>query len=538
MIEFLQLDIGKILKNRAMNTPEKDAVITETCRYSWKELDVLSDYIAEEMQNNGVSAGEYVGLLGINSFDWIIHFLAISKVGGISVLFNTRFRDVEIEHCVKLTGVEKIYYSKNYEGCSYKHLLDKISNEKKIGNFKRAFDITKKQEEWKSLYDDLISRKYSYNAVENVDIHGTAAVIFTSGTTGRSKGVELSHYSLINNSNAIKTNMRWNDEDVMCVSVPLFHSFGVTGCILAMILSGGAMYLAPSTRSVDICSVIEREKCTIMNGVPTMFLAMLKNKERKNFDLSSLKSGLIAGSPIFPQDYKDILSMFENMNLQPSYGQTETSPCVTICRLDDSVEMKSQTVGRTIDGVEIRTCKKGSITPCGYNVEGEIQVRGYNVMRGYVNDEEASKSVFTEDGWLRSGDLGYIREDGNLVVTGRIKNLIIRGGENISPLEIENEIKKLIGSREVKVFGVPTLVLQEDIAACIEGVGSEEEKNRILNALSEKISDYKVPKHLFFMEEMPRNSTGKINEVMVKDRVIAEVNSKRRCEINLKHNLL
>ena len=265
-----------------------------------------------------------------------------------------------------------------------------------------------------------------------------------------------------------------------------------------------------------------------MNGVPTMFLAMLRNKFRDRFDLTSIKSGVIAGSQIFPQDYKDICEMFKGINLQPSYGQTETSPCVTICSIDDPIDVKANTVGKVIPNVEIRIMKKNSVVPCGKNVEGEIQVKGYNVMQGYISNPEETKAAFTEDGWLKTGDLGYIREDDNLVVTGRFKNLIIRGGENISPVEIEKAIKEVLDNQDVKVLGVPTIVLQEDIVACIEEKEDEELREKIMNHLKETISDYKIPQKIFFIEDMPRNSTGKINEKVLKDKVMADMMRNKR----------
>ncbi len=533
MVTFLENSIGEALRERAKKTPDRKAVITSTDSYSWSEIDALSDYISKDMKARGIGIGDHVGIMGINGLDWIIHFLAAAKIGAVSVLFNTRFRDNEIKHCINLTQIEHIYYSKNFEGSSYREFLTVFLHPKTT--LKNIVPMDRTDNDWKNIYSE--EKEKEKLTLEKVDINQTASIIFTSGTTGDSKGVELSHFSLVNNASSMKDIMGWNENDVMCVAVPLFHSFGVTGCILSMVLAGGAMLLVNSTRTMDMCKAIEKEKCTIMNGVPTMFLAMERNGERRLVDISSLKSGLIAGSQIFPQDYREIMTMFPHMNLQPSYGQTETSPCVTLCRLDDPMEIKVNTVGRPIEGVEIRTCSKGSIIPNGFNVEGEIQIKGYNVMKSYISDESSTAGVFTSDGWLRSGDLGYIREDGNLVVTGRIKNLIIRGGENISPVEIENEIKKLVGNREVKVFGVPTLVLQEDIAACIEGVGTEKEKEDILNKLQLRISDYKVPKHLFFMETMPRNSTGKINERMIKDKIIAELSGTIR-GVNLKHNIM
>lgn len=507
---------------RAGCTPDNPALIVKDGIYTWNDIRCIVDALCEDMLEMGIKKGDHVGIIGINSDSWIFHYFATVKLGAVAVLFNTRFTLKEIERCIGLTKLTHLFYSRNFEDVSYEDTVRRLLYPNTT--VRRCCFMEKSYEQWKEK-----AKEGSLTYFEpSSDCKSIANVLFTSGTTGNSKGVQLSHYSLLNNALAMTESMGWNEKDNMLTTVPLFHSFGITGCILSMLHSSCKMYLLQSTRSVDIFTAIEKYGCTIMNGVPTMFLAMLRNENRKNFDLTSLKSGIIAGSQIFPQDYIDICSMFEEINLQPSYGQTETSPCVTMCKREDPVDIKANTVGRVIPGVEIRTMKKGAAKPCGVNVEGEIQVRGYNVMEGYISNPEETKNAFTEDGWLKTGDLGYIREDGNLVVTGRFKNLIIRGGENISPVEIERAIKEIVGKVEVKVFGVPTIVLQEDIAACVEMKGDDELKNKIKEYLKGRISDYKIPKYIFFMEDMPRNSTGKVNEKFLKNKVIADISAKKR----------
>ena len=521
-LKFLEKTIGQLLEMRAKCTPDKPALIVEEGVYTWREINSIANYICDEMAQWGVKEGDHVGIIGINSDSWVFHYFAAVKLGAGAVLFNTRFKQAEIERGIALTDLKHFFYSRNFENVSYEETMKKLLYPNTT--VRCCMDMEKTYEQWKKIAKE--SENLNFEA--STDFNAVTSLLFTSGTTGNSKGVQLTHYNIVNNSLAMQSQMGWNEHDIMNVVVPLFHTFGVTGCILTMLHACGQMYLSQSTRSVDICSVIEKYKCTVMNGVPTMFLAMLRNERTKEFDLSSLKSGVIAGSQIFPQDYLDICSMFEGINLQPSYGQTETSPCVSLCSIDDPIEIKANTSGKAIEGVQIRIMKKNAKEPCGYNVEGEIQIKGYNVMAGYISNPEETKAAFTEDGWLKSGDLGYLREDGNLVITGRFKNLIIRGGENISPLEIEKALKEIVGQRDVKVFGVPTIVLQEDIVACIEGEGDEEFRQEIIKGLKERISDYKIPTHIFFMDEMPRNSTGKINEKVLKNKIIADLSINRR----------
>lgn len=522
-MKFCELTIGQLLQNRADTVPDNPALIVKEGEYTWGEINSIANYIVDEMMHMGIKAGDYVGIIGINSDSWIFHYFATIKLGAIAVLLNTRFKQSEIQRCVELANIKTFFYSKNNDRESYDDTMKKLLYP--VSTVRHCINMEKNFEQWKKIAQENMHK----NEIEPFgDNKAVASVLFTSGTTGNSKGVQLTHHSLLNNSLAMKNNMGWNEKDVMCVSVPLFHSFGITGCILSALHAKCSMYLLRSTRSVDIFGVLEKYHCTIMNGVPTMFLAMKRNEHREEYDLSSLKSGIIAGSQIFPQDYKDICEMFKGINLQPSYGQTETSPCVTICKLDADIDVKANTVGSVIPNVKVRIMEKNGNSACGSNIEGEIQVKGYNVMKGYISNPEETKATFTEDGWLKTGDLGYFREDGNLVITGRYKNLIIRGGENISPVEIEKAIKEVLDYQDVKVLGVPTIVLQEDIVACIEEKEDEELREKIMNHLKKTISDYKIPQKIFFIEDMPRNSTGKINEKVLKDKVMADMMRNRR----------
>ena len=522
-MKFCELTIGQLLQHRADNVPDNPALLVRDGEYTWGEINSIANTIADDMIHMGIKPGDYVGIIGINSDSWIFHYFATIKLGAVAVLLNTRFKQSEIQRCVELANIKTFFYSRNNDRELYDDTMEQLLYP--ASTVRHCINMEKTYSQWHAIAQENMGKIHIEPFADNKAV---CSVLFTSGTTGNSKGVQLTHHSLLNNSLAMKSKMGWCEDDIMCVSVPLFHTFGITGCILAALHAKCSMYLLRSTRSVDIFNVLEKYKCTIMNGVPTMFLAMLRNKFRDRFDLTSLKSGVIAGSQIFPQDYKDICEMFKGINLQPSYGQTETSPCVTICSPDDPIEIKANTVGKVIPNVEVRIMKKNSIEPCGKNVEGEIQVKGYNVMQGYISNPEETKAAFTEDGWLKTGDLGYIREDDNLVVTGRFKNLIIRGGENISPVEIEKAIKEVLENQDVKVLGVPTIVLQEDIVACIEEKEDEELREKIMNHLKETISDYKIPQKIFFIEDMPRNSTGKINEKVLKDKVMADMMRNKR----------
>ena len=276
--------------------------------------------------------------------------------------------------------------------------------------------------------------------------------------------------------------------------------------------------------------MIEKYKGTILNGVPSMFLAMLRNEKRFDYNLSSVKSGIIAGSPINPGEYKEICKIFNNIKLQPSYGQSEASPCITIADYDDTIEKKSVTDGKVIDHVELRIRKLHDGSLCKPGEEGEIEVRGYNIMKGYIGSGCETDKTITLDGWLKTGDLGVMSEDGYLSITGRCKNVIIRGGENVSPVEVENAIKDVVKNSEVKVFGVKSDVVQEEIVAAIETEGNmsiKGMKKDIQNHLKSTLCGYKIPRYIYFVDNMPRLGSGKIDEKSLKLSVSKMVEDER-----------
>lgn len=349
----------------------------------------------------------------------------------------------------------------------------------------------------------------------------TAAMLFTSGTTSVPKGVLLSHYNLVNSALGTLEFTRWTEEDRMLVAVPMFHCFGVTSCLLTAIHAGCTLYLIKYFRSIPVMESIDRYQITVLSGVPSMFLAMAHKPELKGFSLKSLKSGIIAGSAISGSEYRLITEKIPGIALLPSYGQTETSPCVTLMLEEDPLEKRAVTAGRPISHVELRfgSPDTGEALPAGS--AGEIQVRGYNVMQGYYKLPEETKETLMGDGWLRTGDLGYMDGDGYLHVEGRIKEMIVRAGENISPHEIESCILDLPEVREVKVIGIPAEVVQEKIVACVvPNGGMRIDEDRVISYLSGRLAHYKVPGCVLEFRELPVTASGKVLISDLKNQVI------------------
>ena len=320
----------------------------------------------------------------------------------------------------------------------------------------------------------------------------------------------LSHYSLVNSALEICSHMGWEESDKMMIAVPLFHCFGLTASLLTSIHTGCCMHTVEYYKTITVLQTVQKHHCTVLNGVPSMFLAITRNPAHKDYDLSSLRNGIIAGSPVSEEEYDAIRREIPGLLLHASYGQTETAPCVSISDVGDSATERATTAGRVLRHCEVRI-----LAPDGASLQtgedGEICVRGYNVMQGYYHLPEETAKTIDADGWLHTGDMGHLDGRNFLYITGRIKEMIIRGGENISPREIEQVIWHYPGIRDVTVIGLPTEVLQEMIVACI----IPEEGMTIGNAglmtyMENHLAYYKLPAHIVRMEAFPMNASGKV----------------------------
>ncbi len=510
--------IGTILRERAAETPDRTGLSDERRTYSWREIDELSDGLAAWYWGMGVRKGSRAAIWSVNSPDWVFCFFALNKLGAVSILINTCYKEKEMEELLRNHDVEYLFYGSG-RGEDLREILNRIP-EDRVPRLKNCVFLGTEN-------PDGERKREMEEELSKVRPEDTACILFTSGTTGSPRGVMLSHFSLVNNSAEIVRQMRWNENDRLCIAVPLFHCFGITAGILACIHSGAEARLLKYYKTLEVLKQVQEYGCTVLNGVPTMFLAMLRNPARQEYDLSSLRSGILAGSPISPAEYGEICRGLRIGHLQVSYGQTESSPCITISDYDDSLERKAHTVGRPIRDVEVRIRDTATGEEPEAGRAGEILTRGYHVMQGYYRQEQATAEAIDRDGWLHTGDVGYLDQYGYLHVTGRIKELIIRGGENISPVEIENCISEMPEIEEVKVLGIPAEVMQEEIAACIIcRDGKQPEEEQVREYVRARLSDYKVPKYVFSFRRFPVNASGKVAyrellaqaEAMIKER--------------------
>ena len=515
-MELIRKTIGECVNERAHLSGKQTAL--EMCGWSctFEQMDRYSDFLAVRMGTRGIKKGTHVGIWSLNSPNWVITFLALTKIGAVPVLINTCFVDDEVVRTLNYADVEVLYYGTGYKAVGYGDLLERVREQ--IPRVRQFIPIGGTEDETWGRKDDLIRTTCSPEALRELEAQkravgpdDPACMIFTSGTTSFAKGVMLSHYSLVNNARAMVQAMHWGEGDRMCLAVPMFHCFGVTAGILACTLGGAEMDVLPCFKTVHVWDTLERRRCTILNGVPSMFLALIRKPEFRGRRADTLVSGIIAGSPVTPEEYAEICGRFPGLHLQPSYGQTETSPCVSIADWDEPKREKGASAGRVVDHVRVRIADPGTGEIRERGRDGEIQVQGYNVMLGYYKLPEVTAGAFTEDGWLKTGDMGRLDGSGKLHVTGRIKEMIIRGGENISPEEIEQVIKKLDWVDQVKVVGIPAEVLQEEIAACIvPKPGREVRKDELLDFLRPRLAHFKVPAYILPFDSFPTNASGKI----------------------------
>lgn len=527
-MRLLNKTIGECLEERALQTPDRVAAGYMEESYTWRQLDGISDRLAAEYLRMGIRKGTHAGIWAVNSFNWIACYFALVKIGAVPVLINICYKEMELEETLRYADVEYLFHGFRCKDVDFGEVIRGL-DPSRVPRLKKTVAVESMDlSRWKSSPGALLlteERKRELGAAEAlVRPEDVGSILFTSGTTGSPKGVMLTHRSLVNNSAEQSARMRWTGEDSMCLSVPLFHCFGITAGILAAMHCGACIRLVKYYSTEEVLATIETYRCTILSGVPSMFLALVRSNRLPGRDVSSLKSGIVAGSPITPEDYAKICRVLGIGKLQVAYGQTESSPCITMSEYDDGAEDKAASAGKAVPNVEVRIwdCAAGKEAAAGRR--GEIQTRGYHVMKGYYNLPEDTARAVTPEGWLRTGDEGYLDDRGYLHVTGRFKEMIIRGGENISPAEIEACIRMLEFVREVKVVGLAAEVMQEEIVACvIPEKGGVVNEGQIQVHVRQNLSTYKTPRYVVAFDRFPLTPSGKIDLKELKEQAARKI---------------
>jgi fatty-acyl-CoA synthase len=515
-------------------------VCHQDIRWTYREFRREVDRLATGLLALGMQPGDRVGVWGPNSYEWVLTQFATAKIGAILVNVNPAYRLFELEYVLNKVGCSTIIAAEKFKTSEYLQMLNALASEiascepgylraEKLPQLTAVIRMGSKRSPGMFNFDEIC-------ALGGPDEHARLAQLatelgpddainiqFTSGTTGNPKGATLTHCNILNNGYEAGKGMGLTPDDRLCIPVPLYHCFGMVLGVLAAVTHGATIvFPAPVYDPLSTLQAVQEEKCTALHGVPTMFVTELDHPEFSSFDVSTLRTGIIAGAPCPEELMKRIIGEMHMENVLIGYGQTELSPVNHMTLPEDSLENRTQTVGRPIPHIEVKIVDADNrVVPIGE--QGEICTRGYSVMKGYWGDEEKTAETIV-DGWLHSGDLGTMNEDGYVRITGRIKDMIIRGGENIYPREIEEFLFTHPSISEAQVFGVPDPRMGEEVCAWIKlRKGATATEEEIRDYCKGQISHYKIPRYVRFVDEYPMTVTGKIRKIEMSEMMAEEL---------------
>jgi fatty-acyl-CoA synthase len=537
---FTEDTLGDFLEKQVEKYPERDFMVypDRNLRFTYKDFDVRVNMLAKGLLTLGIGKGDHVGIWAKNVPDWLTFMFATAKIGAVLVTVNTAYKGHELEYVLKQSDMKTLAIIDGYQDVDYIDIIYELVPELKTqerGCLKsEEFPFLEHviyigQEKHRGMYntnelmllgkhsddEDLLTVKKTLSNRDVVNMQ------YTSGTTGFPKGVMLTHRNILNNGYYIGERQKFTEEDRLCITVPLFHCFGIVLAVMAIITHGATMVMIELFDPLMVLGAVQKEKCTALYGVPTMFIAEFSHPMFDIFDLSSLRTGIMAGSPCPIEAMKKVVKDMHMTEITSVYGLTEGSPGFTQTSVDDPLEKRVETVGKPLPNCEVKIVDPETGETLGTNQTGEICCKGYNVMKGYYKMPEKTKEVIDEDRWLHSGDLATCDEEGYYSIVGRIKDMIIRGGENIYPREIEEFIHTIDGIMDVQVVGIPDKKYGEIIGAfIIKEEGSQLTSEDIRDYASHKIARYKVPKHIFFVQEFPLTASGKIMKFKLRDQAV------------------
>lgn len=537
MEKFWSITLGDMLEYNADTYSNENAVTYTDRDYkrTWKEFNDEVDKVAKNFIKMGVKKGDHIAIWATNIPEWLLTFFASAKIGAVLVTVNTNYKVFELEYLLKQSDTKVLVMGKGFKDVNYSDVVNELCptlknstpneyTDKKLPFLKSVVIVDDDTPDGMTNFKDLLlpvnnEIEEEFEKVKKTnDPQDVVNMQYTSGTTGFPKGVMLTHYNIINNGLSIGDNMNYTHKDRLCLVVPFFHCFGMVLAVMACLTHGTSMVPVDVFHSVKVMDAITKEKCTAVYGVPTMFIAMLENDKFKEYNFSCLRTGIMAGSPCPVKVMQQVVDKMHMHEITICYGQTEASPVCTQTTVDDSLEHRVSTVGRCMRGIEAKIVDPETGKECPPSVAGEFCARGYNIMKGYYKMEEATKQAIDEDGWLHSGDLAMVDEDGYYKITGRIKDMIIRGGENIYPKEIEEFLYTVDKVKDVQVIGVPSKIYGEEVMACIilkEGETATEQE--IKDIVKTNMARHKVPSHIAFIESFPMNAAGKIMKYKMRE---------------------
>jgi fatty-acyl-CoA synthase len=524
---YRDVTVGRLLTLLAQAQPEREALVYthRGLRMTFAALHEEARTMARGLIALGVERGERVALWATNVPEWVVLQFALAKIGAVLVTVNTSLRAHELEYLLRQSEAATLITIPGFKALDYLAILDEIS---RPATLKRVILVDESAVERppdrvayahlrdcaRTVGDDQLDERERQVGPDDL-----VNMQYTSGTTGFPKGVMLSSRNIVNNGYWLGAGLGYTPSDRLCLCVPLFHCFGCVIGVLGAYTHGAALCVVESFDPRKVLETVERERCTALYGVPTMFLAEIEDPAFTQFDLSSLRTGVMAGSLCPEALMKRVMREMHLGEMTIAYGLTEASPGITHTLRDDTLERRTQTVGKVLPEMDVRIVDPASRETVPTGTPGELCVRGYNVMLGYYNNPEATAAAVDADGWLRTGDQATIDEDGYVRITGRIKDLIIRGGENISPKEVEELVRQHPSVADVSVYGIASEFFGEEVAASVRlKPGADATADDIIAFCEPRIAKFKVPRHVRFVSEFPLTASGKIQKFKLREQ--------------------
>ncbi|MBF7082182.1 AMP-binding protein [Desulfallas sp. Bu1-1] len=535
--ENIQITIGDLLDRSAGRYPHNEALVYpgRNLRYTYRQFQHECNRVAKGLMALGIKRGEHIAIMAPNLPQWVLAQFASAKMGAVLVTVNTNYKVFELEYLLRHSDATTLIFSAGIKDSNYLEMVCELCpelensmpgrlNSKKLPMLRNVVFIGENPAPGIFTWDEMLEMGEGISDEElaarqdSLDPDDVINMQYTSGTTGFPKGVMLSHKNLVGNAVSIGKCMNFGPDDRLCIPVPLFHCFGCVLGTLTCVTASATMVMIESFNPVTVLEAVERERCTALHGVPTMFITELEVLENRRYDTSSLRTGIMAGAPCPIEVMRAVVEKMGMREIVITYGQTEAAPGITMTRVDDPLEIRVSTVGKALEGVEVKVVDPATGRELPAGCQGEICARGYNVMKGYYKMPEATAAAIDEDGWLHTGDLGIMDENGYLRITGRIKDMIIRGGENIYPREVEEFLYTHPQVKDVQVVGVPSAKYGEEVMAFIQlKEGAMVSEDEIKEFCEGKIARYKIPSYIHFVTAFPTTANGKVQKFKLRE---------------------
>ncbi|MFL5911745.1 MAG: AMP-binding protein [Gaiellaceae bacterium] len=521
---LLEETIGANLERTVAAHGDREALVSrhQGLRYTYAELDAAVNEVARGLMALGIERGDRVGIWSPNCAEWVLIQFATAKIGAILVNVNPAYRTSELQYALEQSGCRLLVAAREFKSSDYVAMVAEVAPS--VPGLERTLFLD--SPDWDELVagasgvseDALLAAGAALEPGDPINIQ------YTSGTTGAPKGATLTHRNILNNGYFVARGCRYSEQDRVCIPVPFYHCFGMVMGNLGCTTHGACMVVpGPAFEPGPVLETVEAESCTSLYGVPTMFIAELQHPDFDTRDLGSLRTGIMAGAPCPVEVMREVIDRMHMSEVTICYGMTETSPVSTQTGADDDIDRRVSTVGRVHPHVEIKVVdSEGATVPCGET--GEFCTRGYSVMRGYWNDPERTAEAIDADGWMHTGDLATLDEEGYAKIVGRSKDMVIRGGENVYPREVEEFLYGHEAIADVQVIGVPDRRYGEELMAWVVlKPGTELGEDELREFCRGRIAHYKVPRYVRFVGEFPMTVTGKVQKFKMREQAIEEL---------------